>query len=218
MASHAFAESTRVRSRKLQLKNTLFFLSQKKQIFASFYVLFSLFKKPPMSKQATGSISIERPKFSIPLSKNSYIAVTWARAKDTADNATVVAEFSGVLVIDGVKIAALNSLKILSLMDRETNKPVIHIGSMYNAFQEGDPRKPHTRKIYAMTFFPNAAKDDLARQNQQQFAENVVRVVKEFIVDQTEKMQKEAENPPTPRPINQEFAQLRGAQIRAFKG
>lgn len=170
-----------------------------------------------MSKQATGSIQTDRPQFSIPLSKNSYIQVTWARAKDTAENATVVAEFSGNLVIDGVKIAALNSLKILSLVDHETKKPIIHIGSMFNAFMEGDRRNPRERKIYAMTFFPNASKDELARKNQDQFSENVVRVVKEFIEDQTIKMAREAENPPTPRPVNQEFARLRTEQIRTFR-
>lgn len=171
-----------------------------------------------MSKQSNGLTAIERPRFSIPLTKNSYIAITWARARDTAENATVVAEFSGVLVMDGVKVAALNSLKILSLTDRETNKPVIHIGSMYNSFQEGDPRKPNVRKIYAMTFFPNASRDEASRENQKQFSENVVKVVKEFIEDQTEKMKNEAANPPPPRPINQEFARLRIAQVRTLRG
>lgn len=173
-------------------------------------------KKSQMSTPST-SVQATRPQFSVNLTKNSYISITWARAKESEQQdqdgrtytSPVIAEFSANLVVDGVIVAAWNQMKLLSFVDEGTGDERLQIGSMAMTYRTGTAARPVEKKIYAVSMFPGDHKDNFVASNRDSFSKNTAKAVMEFIAAQAERMKQEAEKPAPERPMARQMGALR---------
>ncbi len=163
-------------------------------------------------------------KFTVPLTKNSYVTVTWAKPKETVRQtedgrqvtSPVIAEFSTDLYIDGIKVMSGNSQKLLSFVDNGTGKERLQLGSMHSTMVSGSRDNPREKKIYALAWFPGREDDKIARENRDGFTTKVIAAVQEFIEEQNRRLKEQAERPAPQRQTAQQFAQLRTQQMRTF--
>ena len=114
--------------------------------------------------------------------------VTWARSNDNeATNDFHIAQFSGILYVNGVKFQVINKLSILNKTNMDTGVSKVYIGSMFETQRKRGYEDP--KKIFAITWFPDTRTDPKSQALYDTFVENCVTAVTKFISNQKEKME-----------------------------
>lgn len=150
----------------------------------------------------------------VQVTPNSYLKIVWARASDQTSReddhqSPKVAEFSAEMYIDGIRFQTMNKLCILNTHSRDTNDPVVQIGSMYQ-----DVGRDQNR-IYSNTFLPGSNSDQGQEDLRADLVERIVPAVQAFIEISKAKMQERQQQRGTLNPALKGLAEV-GAQMRTL--